>query len=122
MINVNDYGRTAGAEAAQHVLDIPHKPDGVFVIADQLAIGFMEALQQSGICVPDDIAVASFNNIPEAALCEPGLTTVAAPIESFGETSASTLMKLINGGFPQQNHIKIPCAELIIRESCGCET
>ena len=111
-----------GLKLPQHVLDIPHKPDGIFIIADQIAIGFMEALLRSGIHVPDDIAVTSFNNIPEAAYCTPSLTTVVAPVEPFAETSASMLMALIDKHRPKQKHVKFPCSELIIRQSCGCKS
>lgn len=122
VIHVNDYSRAAGAEAARRLLAMPQKPQAVFVIADQIAMGFMETFQQSGISIPDDIAVTSFNNIPEAALFTPPLTTVATPIKSFGETAASMLIEMINGQRPAQKHVKIPCKDLIIRQSCGCKT
>jgi len=120
VIPVNDYGRASGAEAALHILDLPQRPDAVFIIADQMALGFLESMQESGIKIPEDIAVTSFNNIPEAAFCTPSLTTVAAPTEQLGRTAATMLSSLISGHTPEVKQVKIPCKELIIRQSCGC--
>jgi DNA-binding LacI/PurR family transcriptional regulator len=120
IILANSFDRVAGEDAALRLLALPERPEAVFIIADQLAIGAIQAFQHAGVNVPEDIAVTSFNNIPEAALITPSLTSVAAPAEQLGKTTMHMLNELITGQVPKQKNVLLPCPELIIRQSCGC--
>jgi len=120
ILRVNGFDRTSGGTAAQSLLFMPERPDAVFMISDQLAIGAIQAFQKAGISVPQDIAITSFNNIPEATLITPSLTTVNAPTEQLGQAAMHLLNELIAGQMPKQKHSCLPCSELVIRQSCGC--
>lgn len=120
IIPVNSYDRESGKAAAHHLLAMPEPPEAVFFIADQLAIGAMLAFQEAGVNIPQDIAITSFNNIPEAAFITPSLTSVDSPTEQLGKTSMLLLNELIAGRTPQKKHVCLSCPELIIRQSCGC--
>lgn len=120
VILVNGFDPQSGEEAAWKLLSLPKLPDAVFVIADQLAISMVQTLQKAGIKIPENIAFTSFNNIPESAIINPGLTSVAAPAENLGVSAMSMLSQLISGIIPRHKHIHMPCSDLVIRQSCGC--
>lgn len=83
------------------------------------AIGMMRALKEAGIRVPEDVALAGFDDLPEAAVLEVPLTVLRAPVEEMGRLAAKKLLHLIEkGGTGEDVQIKLP-GELIIRESCG---
>jgi LacI family transcriptional regulator len=92
--------------------------DAVFGGDDEGATGAIQALQRAGKRVPEDVAVAGFDDVPFARLMTPPLTTVRAPIELAGQQAASQLIALIQGGEAESSTL-LP-TELIVRRSCGC--
>jgi LacI family transcriptional regulator len=67
--------------------------------------------------VPDDIAVASFDDLPTAATAHPPLTTVRQPIGN-GSLAVKTLLDIIQSGDRTPRHITVP-TQLIVRASSG---
>lgn len=91
--------------------------DAVFSGDDDSAIGVLAALREFGLRVPDDVAVAGFDDIPLAKHLTPPLTTVRAPIEVAGREAVRQLASLIRTG-EAERLILLP-TELVIRRSCG---
>lgn len=115
---INDLNARSGAEAAQLILDMPARPDGVFVANDQCAISCMQSLKKEGIKLPEDMAFAGFNNDPTSCVIEPNLTTINYKGYEMGEVAAKVLIShLVNNDDLQQTHSLILRSELIIRES-----
>jgi LacI family transcriptional regulator len=114
----SDLSFEAGEQAAQAILAMPDRPDGIFVANDFCAVGCMLALRQAGISIPGDIAVVGFNDDPVARVINPTLTTVHYAGEKMGEIAARTLINFLNGlqDIEATNRI-ILRSELIIRES-----
>ena len=56
----------------------------VIAYNDLMAIGFIQAVTAAGRRVPGDVSVIGFDNIVDAMLVEPHLTTIAAPLVSLG--------------------------------------
>src|SRR5207302_269625 len=92
-------------------------PDAVFVASDAMALGALRALREAGKRVPEDIAIAGFDDMPFAARTDPPLTTVRQPIQRMGALAAETLIDLIGNPDPQPRRILLP-TELVIRASC----
>ena len=90
--------------------------DAVFAASDLIAIGAMRAIQERGLAIPEQIAVAGFDNIPMANFVSPALSTVLQDTKQAGELLVKTLLHLINNE-PVQSQM-LP-AKLIIRRSCG---
>jgi LacI family transcriptional regulator len=111
-----------GHQAMTELLD--HAPDltAVFVLNDLMALGALEAARSVGRCIPDDLSVIGFDDIPFAALSNPPLTTVGQPIRQLGEQAADLLLRAIQGGEPPaveasaQPNVLLP-NRLIVRES-----
>lgn len=83
---------------------------------DRMAVAAIEAVQDAGLRVPDDIAVTGFDNSRECEHCKVPLTTVGQPLLSMGEQAAEMLLDLLAG--KRVNDREVP-TELIIRASCG---
>jgi DNA-binding LacI/PurR family transcriptional regulator len=108
----------AGEQAAQELLRQPEPPTAIFAISDLLAIGALEAMRAAGLKVPQDIALASTNDILLARLVEPPLTTVHMPAFEMGEAAMQMLNSLIAGERPHQRQVILPTT-LVVRQSCG---
>ena len=76
------------------------RPDAVQVHSDVMAMRLLDALHETNIRVPEDVAVVSFDNRFFAALASPSLTTVAQPNRAVGEAAAEILLNRINGEPP----------------------
>jgi LacI family transcriptional regulator len=107
-----DFSQESGYTAMQQLL--PTRPDAVFVSSDMMAIGAQQAIQQAGLRIPDDIAIVGFDNLPQAALADPPLTTVQQPIEELGIVAVELLHELLNDPTKSPRQIILP-VELIRR-------
>ena len=112
LIIYGDFTEDSGYTAMQHLL--PYKPDAVFAASDTMALGAMHAIRDAGLCVPEDIAVAGFDDVPSAARAVPPLTTIRQPVYRSGVIAAETLIDLIANPSSQTHRIILP-TELVIR-------
>ena len=80
-------------------------PDAIITCNDNIAIGVYRAVRELGLHIPDDVAVASFNDIPAAQFLSPPLTTVHLPAEEIGEAAVDLLVQRIGGRRPAQRVI-----------------
>ena len=86
------YEAETGAEvAASHFLPMTDRPTAVFAANDESAIGFIKAVRDAGLSVPEDVSVAGFDDIGYAALFDPGLTTMRQPRAELGRVAAESL-------------------------------
>jgi alanine racemase len=87
-----------GYEAALGVLSRREgAPTAILAMADVVALGVYGACRKLGIRIPGDLSVAGFDDIPDAALAEPGLTTVRQPGEEKGAAAADLVVRLLAG-------------------------
>lgn len=104
---------------SETLLQPASRPEAVFAHDDLVALGVLAACRSLGLRVPEDVAVVGYDDIPEAALPTPRLTTVATPKRQLGEEAMSLLLRLLESG-ESANVVVRPC--LVVRESCGCKT
>lgn len=109
----------AGREAMAALLDLRRPPTAVFAFDDLMAIGAMEELRRRGMRVPEDVAVAGFDDIDLAAFVDPPLTTVAQPKAEMGRLAADRLLDMIETGRPPKDRIVTLTPALVVRRSCG---
>jgi LacI family transcriptional regulator, repressor for deo operon, udp, cdd, tsx, nupC, and nupG len=95
-IRVTSFSFVAGAEAAQQLLRCQQRPTAIFAVADALAIGLMQGLQEAGLRIPDDIAIMGFDDITLAAHLNPPLTTMAQPMDELGAEAARLLLQRLS--------------------------
>jgi LacI family transcriptional regulator len=96
---------------------LPHRPDAVFAINDPMAAGAMRAIREAGLDVPDDVAVAGFDDLPVAVTTDPPLTTVRQDIAVVGQSAVDTLVRLLQHGRDATVGATVIPAPLIVRQS-----
>jgi LacI family transcriptional regulator len=106
----------AGREAARALLDQATRPTAIFCNNDEMASGACMAIHEAGLRIPDDIAVAGFDDIPLARQIWPPLTTVCQPIYDIAAAATRLLIRLLGRGAAPALHQEIP-THLIIRAS-----
>lgn len=104
-----------GARSSMEYL-LQQQVDAVFASSDMMAIGAMRLIQDSGLRVPDDIAMAGFDNIPLAARTVPALTTIQQPIQQLGAAAAEGLINILEGRQVPPVRMAFPF-ELVVRAS-----
>lgn len=106
----------SAAEAAGFYLSSLNKPSALAVGADHIALEMMQQLTTQGVRIPDDVAVAGFDDIFGASVGSPGLTTVRQPVIRLGIEVMRQLAAILNGARPAADLIALP-TELIVRGS-----
>ena len=116
-----DFTEASGYEAAASLAKLVPRPTAIFAANDSMAIGALSALREAGLRVPEDVAVAGFDDIPIARYMSPPLTSVHVAISELGERATRTLLRAVE---EKNQHAKVQDTlptTLVIRESCGVE-
>ncbi len=114
-----DFTEAGGYAAALELLAMSPRPTAIFAANDSMAIGVLSALRESGVRVPDEMAVAGFDDIPLARYMDPPLSSVHVPICDLGARAVELLLNGIahkNGHTRKREHVS---TELVIRRSTG---
>lgn len=94
---VGSLHREEGFQAMELLLDRPVRPDAVFCFTDELALGAVRAILRRGLRVPEDIAVAGFDDIEDGRYTTPSLTTVAPDKEQIAASALQCLADRVYG-------------------------
>lgn len=86
-----------GQSLTRRLLGLPQPPDVIVTFNDNMALGAYRAIDEAGLRIPRDIAVASFNDISAARFLNPPLSTVHVPAEEIGETAVDLLAERLRG-------------------------
>ena len=113
-------GRDCGRDAMARILaNRKEIPTAVFALNDLMAIGVMEALNEAGLRVPDDVSVIGYDDIPFASLPMIGLSTIRQPKFRIGEMAMEQLHHRIKGDQQSEERKVILHSELKVRTSTG---
>jgi LacI family transcriptional regulator len=104
-----------GERLASMVLLSGPMPDAVVAFNDLLAMGLLAEARALGIRVPEQVALAGFDNIAYGRLVSPSLTSVDMMSETVGEVALRRLAQVIQGVATQ--HDDVLTSRLIVRES-----
>nr|WP_246513028.1 LacI family DNA-binding transcriptional regulator [Azospirillum picis] len=110
--------RRAGAEVVGALLAHPAPPTAALCHNDVLALGVILGLEARGLHAGRDLAVTGFDDVPEAALSRPALTTVATSARQIGQEAARLLLRRIADPQGRPERVILP-GRLVVRESCG---
>ncbi len=117
LVAVSDMSSRAGTEAARKILKMHHRPDGIFTSNDTTAVAIMVELEKAGVKIPQEIAVAGFNNEPVSQFVQPDLTTIDYPAREIGEIAATSLINKLKNLQSANLSTIILKHKLIIRQS-----
>jgi len=87
----------SGYKLTRKILSEKNRPDALITANDNMAVGAYRAIHEMGLRIPDDIAVASFNDISVAQFMTPPLTTVHLAAEEIGESAVELLLEQVGG-------------------------
>jgi LacI family transcriptional regulator len=116
LVRYGDYSPESGFAATMSLLEAPNAPTAVFVSSDLLAFGTLRAIHESGLTIPDDIAVVGFDDNPLARFTTPPLTTVRVSFEDMGRRSGKMLLDRIHYDVEPGRQVLLD-AELVVRRS-----
>jgi DNA-binding LacI/PurR family transcriptional regulator len=105
-----------GARAARELLALPHCPTALFALGTDAAIGVLRAARESGLGVPEDLSVLTFDDVQAASIVTPALTAVRQPLRGQGRVGADMLYRLLEGQQLDATRIELS-TELIVRAS-----
>ena len=111
-----DFSTESGYRAMAQLLEMTPRPDAIFAGSDAVAIGVLAAAKDCGLRVPEDIAIASVDNISVSNHVRPSLTTVTNEPQYCGQLAGEMLIDLMSGRVPKTKNVLIN-SRLIVRES-----
>jgi LacI family transcriptional regulator len=115
LIVAGDYTRAGGRRAAQKLLEQEPPPTAIVCANDLSALGVLQVAQSRGLHVPRDLSIVGFDDIDEAALASPPLTTFSQPPRLVGTVVAETLLERLQGR--AQPSLRSVQGTLVIRQS-----
>ena len=100
----------------QKLMNLSQKPDGVIIMDDSMCMGAMRYLEEIKVSIPQDIAVACFNDSAFNRFSKPSITAVTVDSYQLGMSAAETLLAVLNN-----KDVEYDCKyidyEIIVRES-----
>ncbi|MFD2612451.1 LacI family DNA-binding transcriptional regulator [Paenibacillus gansuensis] len=87
-----EYKMDTAASCAQQLVTRSSRPTAILAANDTMAVGVVKALQCNGFQIPEDVAVAGFDNNPFSTVIEPNVTTVEQPIYTMGAETVHLLL------------------------------
>jgi LacI family transcriptional regulator len=113
-----NFRAESGYRLGRELLTSSDHPTALFISNNLMAVGILKALAESGLRCPEDMALATFDELPWVDAFRPHLTAVAQPAYSFGYTGAEVLIQRIESKTSAKTPIAIRLpTELKVRES-----
>ena len=119
LIDGGQWTREEGLDATLRILAAEPRPTALVSSSVELALGALLACRKLGLRIPEDVALATFDDAYFAELLDPPLTAVAYDPSEVGLQAAELLVEAIGDVDSKRRHVTVPVA-LITRRSCGC--
>ena len=105
-----------GAVAAEQLLALPEPPTAIFCFNDNMAVGAMQTARKHGVGIPEDLSIVGFDDLEEAEIVTPALTTIRQPLAEMGRIAVSLLMRLLDNQRLEALHVELG-TRLVVRDS-----
>lgn len=117
LIRYGDSKMESGTVLCKELMSLPNPPDAIFTGNNLITLGALEAINEMGLRIPNDVAVVGFDDMFWANSLNPPLTAVRQPAYEIGKRAAEQLISRINDSTrPTMNMVMK--TELIVRKSC----
>ncbi len=117
-----DFTEASGYEAVRELLAAAPRPTAIFASNDSMAIGALSALRDEGIQIPEQMALAGFDDVPIGPYLSPGLTSVHVGINNLGIKAIETVLHAVRNKNAHHKQQILLSTSLTIRQSCGCKS
>ena len=117
------YREEGGQRAAERLLRLPpdRRPSAIYAINDLAALGVYSATRRLGLRIPQDVAVAGYNDITDAGRLDPPLTTIQVPVLEMGVVAAGILIEQVETGLLSSRRV-VFAPQLVVRGSTVVDT
>ena len=119
-VMLGGWSHVRAYELTKRALELPEPPDAFFCASDEMAIGAIKAIEEAGLRVPEDIAVAGFDDSDYAAISVPSLTSVRQDRVGLGTAAVEALLRMLDAPDSSPPSIVLP-VELVVRESSAAQ-
>jgi LacI family transcriptional regulator len=118
LVMEGDFRQESGLRLGKSLLLRPRRPTALFVSNGMMTIGVLEALEEMGLSCPNDVAVATFDDLPMAKVFRPHLTSISQPSYQIGYQGAELLLNRLRAETAGSHPVTILLEpELKVRES-----
>jgi DNA-binding LacI/PurR family transcriptional regulator len=119
LVKEGNFDIESGYMKMKELMEQDNKPDAVFISNNSMTLGAYKYLKESGISIPDQLAVVGYDDSDWADIVDPPITTIKQPAYELGVHAARLILaRIINNQVKRE--ITYMDTELIIRHSCGC--
>jgi LacI family transcriptional regulator, galactose operon repressor len=116
-VRIGDFRRRSGRRAMRELLGLEEPPTAVFAANNLMALGALQALEEAGVRMPQNISFASFDDVSWFPLLNPPVTAISQPVGELGSAVARMLPEMVEGrGRPESVILE---ARLVVRGSCS---
>lgn len=115
-LSIGDFLEEGGYAAMKKLLSLEKVPTAIVAADDLMAFGAMRAIKESGLSIPNDIAIVGFNDTPLASFSDPSLSSVEIFVHDLGFNASEILLNQLENPSEQNQHIIIQTS-LKIRKS-----
>ncbi len=114
-----DYSFQKGKEAYEDFKKLDNKPDAIFCSNDGMTLGFMHDAIRNGVHIPDDVAVAGFDDLPTCDLYTPTITSVHTSYTMLGKKTIEHIFSRLSEKAERQHtgYTSLVPVSLSVRES-----
>lgn len=114
-----DFTEASGHDAGRRLLQLRHRPRAIFAANDAMAVGALSALRDAGVRVPEDVALAGFDDVPMARYLTPPLSSVHVPIDELGRRATELALRSVLRSDRSKPRREVLRTTLVVRSSCG---
>jgi len=111
-----EHGRQEARESVRALLSLEDPPTAIFAASDTQAIGVLEAAQDAGLSVPEDLSVIGYDDIEIAEYLQ--LTTIRQPLFASGVEGVELLLEAIANPQATGGKVELP-TRLVVRQTTG---
>jgi LacI family transcriptional regulator len=116
LLDAGDFSFASGRAAAQRLLALPDRPTAIIASNDQMAMATLDVARTSGLAVPDDLSLISFDNTPVVQFAQPPLTAIDQSIAATASKAVELIIAHLKGEPPPDQLTVVP-SSLIARAS-----
>lgn len=121
LIRRGEFRAVSGQEITARLLHEDLDITAIFAANNTLALGTIKAIEAHGLCIPQDIALVCFDDLPDLSQVFPFLTVAVQPAYEIGECAAELLIDRLEGEANiQPRHLTLP-TKIIVRYSSGSQ-
>jgi DNA-binding LacI/PurR family transcriptional regulator len=117
LVAEGNFTYEGGYTCMQRILAQQPLPTAIFATSDVMALGAKKAIEDFGLCIPAELSLIGFDDIPRVSMVDPKLTTIAQPRYQMGWESARLLIDRIEQSTPPTRRKVVMEHKLVVRGS-----